>query len=126
MKECTSVGQMVMTATLTTKQEKKEELFQTLGSLFEGIRTQPGCRECMASQDVVGEPRFHIQIGWKDSLALETFLATDVFRILMGAMNVLAEPAEFHLVGTEDTCSLTEWNRRRAAFKPPSPQAPSP
>ncbi|MFZ1375648.1 MAG: antibiotic biosynthesis monooxygenase family protein [Geothrix sp.] len=102
---------MVLTALLTAKPEKRGELHQTLFSLLGGIQGQPGCLECLAGQDLAGEPRFHLHLIWKDRASLEAFMAAEVFRILLGALQVLATSTEFRIVAAEDTFTPAELNR---------------
>jgi len=115
MKVHPQTGPMVLTALLTAKPEKRGELHQTLFSLLGGIQGQPGCLECLAGQDLQGEPRFHLHLVWKDRACLEAFMAAEVFRILLGALQVLATSTEFRIVAAEDTPSTTELNRGGAA-----------
>jgi len=105
MKDRPRTGQMFMTALLSAKADKRQELRQTLNSLLEGIQRQPGCLDCMASQDLEGEGRFHLHLVWRDRLAMEAFMAADVFHILLGALNVLAAPMEFQIVAAADAFS---------------------
>ena len=111
MKDTTHSGQMVLTALLTAKPEKRGELHQTLFSLLGGIQGQPGCLECLAGQDLGGEPRFHLHLVWRDRACLEAFMAAEVFRILLGALQVLAIATEFRIVAAEDAFSPAELNR---------------
>jgi quinol monooxygenase YgiN len=114
MKDTPQAGHVVMTALLSAKPDKREELHQALCSLVEGIQKQSGCLDCMVGQDLVGEPRFHLYLVWKDRRALESFVTTDLFRILLGAMNVLAAPTEFRISAAEDTFSPTVFNKETA------------
>lgn len=123
MKDTLQTGQMVLTALLTAKSEKQGELHQTLFSLLGGIQGQPGCLECLAGQDLKGEPRFHLHLVWKDRACLEAFMAAEVFRILLGALQVLAVATEFRIVAAEDAFSPAELNRGGA---PPLLLASSP
>ncbi len=116
---------MVLTALLTAKPEKRGELHQTLFSLLGGIQGQPGCLECLAGQDLAGEPRFHLHLIWKDRASLEAFMAAEVFRILLGALQVLATSTEFRIVAAEDTFTPAELNRGGTpALAPPSLPGP--
>lgn len=108
MKDAVQTGQMLMTALLYAKPDKRGELHQTLCSLLDGIQRQPGCLDCLASQDLEGERRFHLHLVWRDRLALEAFMQAEVFRILLGALNVLAAPTEFQIVAAVDAFSPDE------------------
>jgi quinol monooxygenase YgiN len=102
MKVTIRTGQMFMTALLRAKPEKREELQQLLCSLVDGIQKQPGCLDCLVSQDLEGERRFHLHLVWRDRSSLDAFLHAEVFSILHGALKVLAEPTEFLAVAAED------------------------
>jgi len=88
-------SQMVLTALFTARPETRTELHQTLTSLREGILGQPGCLACLVGLDLGGEPRFHLHLAWRRRQDLDAFLASEVFRILAGALKVLTVAAEF-------------------------------
>jgi len=92
---------MVLKAFLTAKSDKHGELHQTLFSLLGGIQGEPGCLECRAGQELGEEPHLHLSIVWKDRQALETFMGAEVFRILLGALQVLAVSTEFRIAAAE-------------------------
>jgi quinol monooxygenase YgiN len=119
-----STGPLVMTATLTARSEKRGELNQTLSSLLDGIRKQEGCRECLVSQALAEEPRFHLRLAWSDRASLTAFLNSEVFSILVGAMNVLAEPVDFQVVSETDGLPLSQWGRGRPGSNSAPPQPP--
>lgn len=118
MKDASPSGQMVLTALLTAKPDKRGELHQTLFSLLGAIQGQPGCLECMAGQDLGGEPRFHLHLVWRDRQALESFMVAEVFRILLGALQVLAASTEFRIVASDDAFSPVELNKGFAGDLP--------
>lgn len=104
-------GQMPLIALLAAKPEKRGELHQMLFSLLGGIQSQVGCLECMAGQDLGGEPRFHLHLVWKDREGLEAFMVSEVFRILLGALQVLATSTEFRIIALDDAFSPAELNK---------------
>ncbi|MBK8791767.1 MAG: antibiotic biosynthesis monooxygenase [Holophaga sp.] len=108
MKVIARTGQMFMTALLAAKQDKRQELQQALVSILDGIQRQPGCLDCLASQDLEGESRFHLHLVWRDRAALEAFMAGEVYHILLGALNILAAPMEFQIVAAVDAISPME------------------
>lgn len=110
MNEAPRDNVMVMTALLTAKPEKKDELSQTLLTLVWKIRNLPSCLEAMAGQDLGNGPQFLLYIVWKDLASLEAYMASEEFRVLLGASSVLAGPTAFRF-----TCA-------NGAF--PSPEAP--
>lgn len=96
MKQQVPGEERVMTALLTARPEKRDELIQTILLLSEKARAQAGCLDCMVGQDLGGQPRFLFYLLWKDQFALETYMGSEGFRILLGASSTLAVPAEFH------------------------------
>lgn len=107
MNRTTPLGQMVMTTLLTAQPGKREELHQTLCSLQEGILGQPGNVDCMVGKDVGHSPRFHLHIVWEDHAAMVSFTAAEPFRVLLGALNVLAVPTEFLVFAADGTFAET-------------------
>jgi len=107
-----------MTALLYAKPDKGEELHQTLCSLVDGIQRQPGCLDCLATQDLEGDRRFHLHLVWRDRSSLEAFLRAEVFSILHGALNVLVAPTEFQIVAAEDAFSAGELSAKVRAATP--------
>ena len=105
-------GQTVMSALLQPRPEKRAELQQTLRSLLEVIRAEPGCIECLVGEELEEGVRFYLHLVWRDTEALESFTASEVLRILLGALNVLANATEFRIVAARDTLSLSEWVQR--------------
>ena len=94
-------GVKVMTALLTALPEKQEEFSQVLLGLRGQISAQAGCMDCVVGQDVGGPHRFLLFTVWRDLRSLEAHLASEQFRILRGAMNILSAPAEFRFVASE-------------------------
>jgi|GEM_PF-582068 len=95
MKDTSRAGVMVMTALLSAQTEKQEELSQTLRSLLVDIRKQPGCLECMVGQGLDAEGQFFLYLVWKNLGCMEAYLASEDFRILLGASSTLATPTAF-------------------------------
>ncbi len=91
-------GVKVMTALLATLPEKAAEFSQVLRGLRAEITLQPGCLECVVGQDIGGETRYVLLSVWRDGKALDAHLASEQFRILRGAMNVLSTRGDFRLV----------------------------
>lgn len=96
-------GRKVLSAILSSRADKQEELLQTLEALRGRIAGTDGCLECVVSRDVSGDPRFVLFMVWHDARSLEQFLLSDDFHILRGAMGVLSSPGELRYVATEST-----------------------
>ncbi|HJV88699.1 MAG TPA: antibiotic biosynthesis monooxygenase family protein [Holophagaceae bacterium] len=114
---------MVLTALLTAKPGKREELHQALASLREGIQDQPGCLACIVGQDQGTAPRFHLHLIWEGGEALDRFMGTEVFQILQGALAVLAVASPgIHIFPAEASFASGE-PFRSVARAGPSPPA---
>jgi quinol monooxygenase YgiN len=94
----TNPGVKAVTALLTASPGKHAECLQTLEGLRAEIGKSPGCLECIVSQDTTGAARFIVFITWTDRKAMEAHLASEHFRILRGAADILSAPSEFRLV----------------------------
>jgi len=91
---------MVMAAMLVARQEKQEELAQTLEALLGKALAQAGCLEGMVTQDLGGRPRFLLYLSWESRDAMKTYTGSEGFQILLGASSfLLREPARFRFFG---------------------------
>jgi quinol monooxygenase YgiN len=78
---------------VTPEPEKRSELLQTLRSLAEEIRRDPGCVVCAVCLEE--SVRFFIVVsGWKSAQDLQRHLRSDHFRVLSGASRLLGAEAE--------------------------------
>lgn len=81
---------------LMAKPEKFEELHQALEGLVPEISLQPGCLEAKLSWEAFGGSRFLLlYMGWRDAEAVFRHLASEEFRILLGAVRLLSVTVEF-------------------------------
>ena len=80
--------------------EKRIELSQTIASLSGSIRMEKGCQRCDFCQSMEDENRLLLLEEWDTQGNLMTYLESEHFRVLRGAMNLLEEPYErtFHTV----------------------------
>jgi quinol monooxygenase YgiN len=84
-----------MTALLTAKAEKLEELSKTLQFLMTDIRSHSGCLDALVARELGDEARFVLHCLWVDRSALETYLGSEGFRVLRGASSILTGPDGF-------------------------------
>ena len=88
--------------------EKRMELSQTIGSLIGSIRTEKGCKRCDFCQSMENENELCLLEEWDTQEHLKSYLSSEGFRILRGALILLKEPYEmlcqtiFHTAGIED------------------------
>lgn len=104
----------VMTILLTARPGKQEELIQALESLTEEVRAQAGCQDCMIGQDLGNGSRFLLYLLWKDLASLHTYIASDGFRVLLGAHSTLADPGEFRFNTSAGDCTRSSGVSRPA------------
>jgi quinol monooxygenase YgiN len=77
--------------------EKRKELFQTLTSLVNSIRSQKGCRRCEFCVSAEDENEFCLLGEWENRHDLDTHLESNLFKVLLGAMSLLKNPHEMKL-----------------------------
>src|SRR5262249_3915284 len=78
---------------VTPDPDKREELLQTLRSLAEVIRREPGCHVCSVCLEESSS--FIILVrGWASDADLRRHLRSEHFRILSGASRLLGASAE--------------------------------
>jgi quinol monooxygenase YgiN len=92
-----------MTTLLTPAAEKEEEFLQTLRSLRGEIGHQPGCLASLAFRDVEGHGQFALVTSWEDQAALQAHLASQPFRVLVGASQLLGASTEFRFATSDST-----------------------
>lgn len=85
-----ALSALSLTALLKVREGAQAELVQTLRGLAQDLEQQPGCRQCLLSQDVGGGPRFLLHVAWGDPEAMARSMASEPYRVLMGAMSTLA------------------------------------
>jgi len=105
MKPSPRTGTKVLSALLTARSGKQQEFLQTLRSLVEEIRGQSGCLECAVGQDLSRESQFFIFMVWKDLAHLEAHMASEAFRVLLGATSVLTAPSGFRFIAADSAFS---------------------
>lgn len=78
---------------VTPDPDKREELLQTLRSLAEVIRREPGCLVCSVSLEE--SSTFIIVVsGWSSEADVRRHLRSEHFRVLSGASRLLGASAE--------------------------------
>jgi len=113
---------MGMAALLVAQAEKQGELVQTLSALLGEARSQAGCLEGMAAQDLGGQPRFMLYLCWQDQDALERYTGSEGFQVLLGASTtLLTEPARFRFFALGGGQSRTAPGRSLSAGAPARP-----
>jgi len=78
---------------VTPDPEKREELLQTLRSLAEVIRLEPGCLVCSVCVEETSA-FFIVVSGWAGDVDLRRHLRSEHFQVLSGASRLLGASAE--------------------------------
>ena len=101
MKARSASGVKVMSALLTPIPGKQDEFLQTLLGLQAEIQQEPGCLEFVVGQSLTGGAQFLLFSVWRDLRSLKAYMATENFRILLGATSVLSAPADFRFIAAD-------------------------
>ena len=80
--------------------EKHMELSQTIASLIGSIRKEKGCQRCDFCRSMEDKNKLYLLEEWDTRENLMSYLKSERFRVLRGAMNLLQEPyaMRFHTV----------------------------
>lgn len=89
---------MLMMAQLAAKPEKQAELVQALRALHVEIRQLPGCLESVLGRDLETENRFFLSSLWESRPALDGYLVSEHFGVLLGVSGLLAMVPEFRFL----------------------------
>jgi quinol monooxygenase YgiN len=78
-----------VTIKMSVPSDKRLEVLQTIKSLLDPIRNEPGCLSCCCSVDAEAENIIIFRQAWKSNEDLDAHLKSDHFSILLGAMKLL-------------------------------------
>ena len=74
--------------------EKRKELSQAITGLMALIRTEKGCRRCEFCHNEEGEHELCLLEEWDTESNLTRHLRSELFKVFLGAMNLLQKPQE--------------------------------
>jgi quinol monooxygenase YgiN len=78
--------------------DKRQEFVQTAQTLMQRIQKEKGCVSCHLYQRLDNENLLSIIQEWKSKEDLNTYMESDSFSVLIGAMNhLLSEPPEMKI-----------------------------
>jgi quinol monooxygenase YgiN len=77
------------TIKMSVPADKRMEVLQTIKSLLDPIRNEPGCLSCYCSVDAEAENIIILRQEWNTNKDLAAHLKSDHFSILLGAMKLL-------------------------------------
>lgn len=72
----------------------REEFLHTIRSLQQNLEQEDGFRKSCLTEDGSDKSSFQLAIEWETQDDLNNYLRSDVFRILLGALKVLARYSE--------------------------------
>ena len=79
---------------MKVRSEKRKELSQTIVSLIGSIKREKGCGRCDFYRSMGDENELCILEEWETRDNLNSYLKSERFRVLRGAMSFLQEPYE--------------------------------
>jgi quinol monooxygenase YgiN len=82
-----------LTIEIRAKQDKFQELYQTLQALLPMIRDEKGCLDCRTYRDVEDEEVLFLSVQWKSLANLEHYMQSESGSALLGAIDLLGETA---------------------------------
>jgi quinol monooxygenase YgiN len=103
----------LLTVKLKVKSEKRNELIQTLLSLAKPLKAKRANKNYQYYQSLTDENVFILVSEWNNRKALEDYLRSEPFSILLGTKILLSEPVEIGL----DTISNREGRRAVEAIR---------
>ena len=83
-----------VTITVDINPESREEFVQAVRSVTENLKNEKGFKRSGLFQDMDNPNRFNLTEEWETQDDLDSHVQSDIFRVLMGALKVLAEHAE--------------------------------
>lgn len=96
---------------------KHMELLQTVASLSRSTRMEKGCRLCELCQGIDDGNRLFLLEEWDTHENLMTHLASDHFKVLRGAMNLLKEPYERTVYAVSHPTGMEEFLKNNQIMK---------
>ena len=75
-------------------QQNREEFLQTVHALQSELRQDQGLIRSTLYQDVDDPEQFHLINEWETDLDYDSYLRSEQFRVLIGALKVLSEETE--------------------------------
>lgn len=74
--------------------QKREEFVQTVRSLQSDLKQDEGLIRSILYQDVDDPEQFHLITEWETDQDYDSYLGSEQFRVLIGALKVLGEETE--------------------------------
>lgn len=106
----------VLSARVVPRPSARRELLQALLGWAGSVRRQPSVVASNVYEDVEDPAAFRVETEWADASALEAHLQSGDFGALLGAFELLAQPARLTVTSTVEAYgadSLAEIRRLR-------------
>jgi quinol monooxygenase YgiN len=88
---------IIVRTTLNVFPEKQLEVIQTLLSLIEPVRGEPGCNSCCAFCDISDQHRLILLEEWETRKDLDLHIQSYRFGVLLGTRPLLSEPPQIQI-----------------------------
>jgi len=108
---------MKLTIEMKARQEKAQELDQTLHALLPAIRKEKGCLACRVCRDLEDSGKFFLEIDWDARASLEQFLNSLRGGALLGAIDLLSESPRVKLGSKEPLAGINNLKKMRTKEK---------
>lgn len=82
---------------MPVRRGKRDELHNTLKSLFAQIRSDPGCLNFQMAMDIEDRGTFFCGGVWENEEALHAFFRTRTCTVLIGAIQLLCESPDVRI-----------------------------
>jgi quinol monooxygenase YgiN len=102
---------------MTVSATRREELLQTIRQTFEPSAFEPGCIRRSFYQDTADKNVFMLVQEWKSKEDLDNYFYTPSFKILLAAMELLAEPPKVRFITTSSAVGFEAVSAARAKNK---------
>ncbi len=97
---------MIVRMILNVHPGKHLELLQTLLSLMEPVRKEPGCRSCCVFCDIDDKNRFALIEEWKTPKEMDNHIQSLQFGVLLGTKTLLSEPPRIRIHTVSQTWGM--------------------
>jgi quinol monooxygenase YgiN len=105
-----------LTIEIRAKQDKFQELYQTLQTLIPMIRNEKGCLDCHIYRDVEDDQALFLLSHWESRAGLEHYMRSETGSALLGAIDLLSEAARVgfdHDLPSEDINALKRMRKKK-------------
>ncbi|AMV73766.1 putative quinol monooxygenase [Desulfuromonas sp. DDH964] len=93
--------------------DKRREILQTIQTLLDPIRNEPGCASCYCSVDTEADHILIFRQEWNTNEDLATHLQSDHFGVLLGVMKLLSIEPEIRFNSIATTSGVEAITKAR-------------